>query len=145
MSDGLPVKVGDSVEFRKTVAECDVYGFAGITGDFGRVHTDAEIMKKSRYGQRIAHGALIVGYMSAAGVRLTQHLDLEKAGYQPVSLGYDKIRFLNAVLIGDTVSVQYSVCEVNEEKSRTLATIEVFNQHGDKVVIGQHLCKWLKQ
>jgi acyl dehydratase len=58
------VKVGDSVSFSKTVSESDVYGFAGITGDFSGNHVDEEFMKKSAYGRRIAHGALMIGFMS---------------------------------------------------------------------------------
>jgi len=56
------VKVGDRVSFSKTVSEFDVYSFAGITGDFSTNHVDEEVMKHSAYGQRIAHGALMVGF-----------------------------------------------------------------------------------
>ena len=54
------------VTFSKTVSESDVYLFAGITGDLSPNHVNAEFMKATPYGQRVAHGALIVGYMSAA-------------------------------------------------------------------------------
>ena len=55
--------VGDSVSFSKTVGESDVYLFAGISGDFSPNHIDEEVMKATPYGRRIAHGALLVGYM----------------------------------------------------------------------------------
>jgi acyl dehydratase len=58
------VKVGDRVTFAKTVGECDIYLFAGITGDFSVNHINEQYMAHSKFGRRIAHGALIVGYMS---------------------------------------------------------------------------------
>ena len=60
------VKIGDKVSFSKTVSEYDVYSFAGITGDFSTNHVDEEVMKHSAYGQRIAHGALMIGFFQHA-------------------------------------------------------------------------------
>jgi acyl dehydratase len=42
----------------RTVTEADVMLFAGLTGDYNRIHTDAEYMKSSMFGERIAHGLL---------------------------------------------------------------------------------------
>ena len=72
MTSEFYVAVGDEVTFSKTVAESDVYLFAGITGDLAPNHVDAEYMKRSAYGRRIAHGALLVGYMSTASTRIIQ-------------------------------------------------------------------------
>jgi acyl dehydratase len=58
------VALGDVTRFSKTVSESDVYGFAGITGDFSPNHVNEQAMRDSPYGGRIAHGALMVGYMS---------------------------------------------------------------------------------
>ncbi|MEK9675610.1 MAG: MaoC/PaaZ C-terminal domain-containing protein [Chloroflexota bacterium] len=58
----FPVGVGDKVSVSKTVGEYDVYGFAGITGDFAPNHVNEEYMRESGYSARIAHGALLVGY-----------------------------------------------------------------------------------
>ena len=66
--DALPV--GKTVTVRKTVSESDVYLFAGITGDLSPNHVDEEYMRKTRYGRRIAHGALAVGLMSHASTRI---------------------------------------------------------------------------
>ena len=63
------VKVGTSLSFTKTVSESDVYLFAGITGDFSPNHVDAEYMRQGRYGERIAHGALMVGWTSPTSAR----------------------------------------------------------------------------
>ena len=143
MSNVIPVKVGDSSSFSKTVGESDVYGFAGITGDLANAHTNEEYMKKTPFGQRIAHGSLLVGFMSTASVQLGNSIDLSALSLQPVSLGYDGIRFIGPVFIGDTVTVNYSVTDIDDVKKRTIASIEVKNQNGDLVAVGKHIMKWL--
>ena len=143
MSDVIPARVGDSSSFSKTVGESDVYGFAGITGDFGNAHTNEEHMKKTPFGQRIAHGSLLVGFMSTASVQLGNSIDLSALSLQPVSLGYDGIRFVGPVFIGDTVTVNYTVTDIDDVKKRTIASIEVKNQNGDLVAVGKHIMKWL--
>ena len=143
MVDEIPVQVGDSSSFSKTVGESDIYGFAGITGDFGNAHINEEQMKNTPYEKRIAHGALLVGFMSTASVQLGNNIDLSALSLQPVSLGYDGIRFLGPVFIGDTVTVNYSVIEIDEVKKRSVASIEVKNQNGDLVAVGKHTMKWL--
>ena len=72
MATDFYMKVGDSVSFAKTVGESDVYLFAGITGDFSPDHIDEEAMRETPYGGRIAHGALLVGYMSTASTRILE-------------------------------------------------------------------------
>ena len=71
----IPLATGDRATFRKTVGEFDVYLFSGITGDFSPNHIDEIAMQRSPYGRRMAHGALIVGYMSAASTKILADLD----------------------------------------------------------------------
>src|SRR5262247_4079569 len=101
--------VGKKVEVHKTVGEADVYLFAGITGDFARNHVDEEFMRRTRYGRRIAHGALLVGYMSRASTEVCAGL-----GGTIVSYGFEKIRFPGSAFIGDTVTVAYEIIERDE-------------------------------
>lgn len=139
----IPVKPGESVTFEKTVGESDVYLFAGITGDLSGNHVSAAFMRSSKYGQRIAHGALLVGFMSTTSTRM---IDVALArGYDgtPVSLGYDRVRFLAPVFFGDTVFVTYTLIDVDETKQRTRASIEVRNEGATLVAVGEHLMKWL--
>ena len=142
MSD-LYLAIGDSVTFSKTVGESDVYLFAGITGDFSPNHVNEEVMKQSAYGQRIAHGALLVGYMSTASSKILDQVDLVAAPETPVSLGYDRVRFLKAVLIGDTITVRYVVEAIDVERRRSAAKIEITNQRGELVAVAQHILKWV--
>ncbi len=68
----MHAKIGDSVKFSKTVGELDVYLFAGLTGDLSQNHVDEQFMSHSIYGHRIAHGALMVGFMSTASTRMIE-------------------------------------------------------------------------
>jgi 3-hydroxybutyryl-CoA dehydratase len=142
---GFYVKVGDQVQFAKTIGESDVYLFAGITGDLSPNHVNQEVMKRSAYGQRIAHGVLIVGFMSTTSTLMIEKANAGRppAGETPVSLGYDRIRFLAPVFIGDTVTVTYKIAETEPERRRSRAEIEVRNQHGELVAIAQHILKWV--
>ncbi len=136
------VDVGDSVTFSKTVGESDVYLFAGITGDLAPNHVDEEYMKRSSYGTRIAHGALLVGYMSTASSMAIA--DSRSGGEEtPVSLGYDRIRFLAPVFLGDTITVRYEIASIDEERRRSVSEIRVTNQSGELVAVAQHILKWV--
>ena len=66
----MHAKIGDSARFSKTVGEFDIYLFAGLTGDLSQNHVDDEFMSHSIYGKRIAHGALMIGFMSTASTRM---------------------------------------------------------------------------
>ena len=67
------LKIGDTTSFTKTVSESDVYQFAGITGDFSPNHVNKDYMEKSSYGRLMAHGALIVGFMSTVSTQIIAH------------------------------------------------------------------------
>jgi acyl dehydratase len=133
------IPVGLKAHFAKTVGESDVYLFAGITGDLDPNHVDEEYCKTTPFGHRIAHGALIVGYMSTTSTLVLQ-------GFEGtiVSLGYDRIRLTKPVYIGDTVTVSYEIVEVDHKKRRTMANVEVHNQHGDLVAVATHIQKVLE-
>jgi acyl dehydratase len=140
----LHVKVGDRVTFSKTVGESDVYLFAGITGDFSGNHVNEEYMKRSAYGRRIAHGVLIVGFMSTTSSLMIAEIERKGIAETPVSLGYDRVRFLNPVFIDDTVTVTYTVSEIDLEKRRSRAKVEAVNQDGDLVAVAEHIMAWVR-
>jgi acyl dehydratase len=143
MSD-FYLKVGDSATFSKTVSESDVYLFAGITGDLSPNHVNEEFMKHTRYGKRIAHGALLVGYMSNASTKIVENLANGDAGSEfPVSLGYDRVRFLDAVCVGDTITVTYTVREIDPVKRRSSSSVVITNQRGKEVAVATHILKWV--
>lgn len=144
MSD-FHLSVGEQVTFSKTVGESDVYLFAGITGDLNGLHVNEQFMSGTAYGQRIAHGALLVGFMSTTSTMMIARCAEGESDEIPVSLGYERIRFTAPVYINDTVSVTYTVAQIDEERRRALSDIEVVNQRGETVAVAQHIIKWVPQ
>ncbi|GAC1327340.1 MAG: MaoC/PaaZ C-terminal domain-containing protein [Beijerinckiaceae bacterium] len=142
MSD-FYVAPGQEVEFSKTVGEADVYMFAGITGDLSSNHVNEQVMSRSAYKRRIAHGALMIGFMSTASTKMIDvHAGISESE-TPVSLGYDKIRFLGPVFIGDTITVNYKIKEIDPSNRRSRSEIKVLNQDGALVAVGEHILKWV--
>ncbi|MGE0849966.1 MAG: MaoC family dehydratase [Hyphomicrobiaceae bacterium] len=138
------VKLGDSVSFAKTVGESDIYLFAGITGDFAVNHVNEQYMARSKYGRRIAHGALLIGFASTCSTMMIEKCQGTSGDETPVSLGYDKVRFLGPVFIGDTLTLTYTITEVDLAKRRSRSDLKVVNQRGDLVGVAQHILAWVK-
>ena len=135
------LKIGDTTSFTKTVSESDVYQFAGITGDFSPNHVNKAYMEKSSYGRLMAHGALIVGFMSTVSTQIIAHS--REAEETPVSVGYDKVRFLKPVFLGDTIAVAYTISEIDVVRRRSTAGIEVTNQNDELVAVASHILQWV--
>lgn len=131
-ADPFPgINVGALASFAKTVSESDVYGYAGITGDFSPNHVNAEFMRQGKYGERLAHGTLLIGFMSTAGANL--YLG------RTVSQGYDRVRFLKGVRFGDTITTIYEISKIDREKKRVYAQVTCRNQHGDTVAVATNI------
>jgi acyl dehydratase len=124
-------EVGMSSSFIKTVSESDVYLYAGITGDFSPNHVDAEFMEKGAYGERVAHGTLMLGFMSAASARM--YLG------RTVSQGYDRVRFLKPVRFGDTITTIYKVSSIDSIKKKIIADVTCTNQRGELVAVATNI------
>ena len=133
------IAIGLRTRVTKTVSESDVYLFAGITGDFDPNHVDEEYCRKTSLGHRVAHGALIVGYTSAASTRILEDFDRPM-----VSVGYDRIRFLKPVYFGDTLTIDYVIESIERERERTIAKIEVKNQRDELVAVATHIMQLVK-
>jgi len=128
--------IGKTVTVRKTVSESDVYLFAGITGDLGPNHVDEEYMRGTKYGRRIAHGALAIGLMSNASTKV-----LDGLSGTVVSYGYDKVRFPAPLFIGDTVTVTYEIVERDTAARKTFARVTCTTQTGAVVAAATHIMK----
>jgi 3-hydroxybutyryl-CoA dehydratase len=123
------IQVGQVAELAKTVTEADVTLVAGVTGDFNPVHVDAEAAAQSRFGERIAHGMLSAGFISAVlGMRLP--------GTGSIYLS-QSLRFTKPVRIGDTVTARVEVVEVLATKRRVRLATVCRNQQGETVVDGE--------
>ncbi len=123
------LSVGQVAELAKTVTESDIVLFAGVTGDFNPVHIDAEAAKQSVFGERIAHGMLSAGFISAVlGMRLP--------GPGSIYLS-QTLRFTKPVRIGDTVTARVEVVEVIAAKRRVRLATTCRNQNDEVVVEGE--------
>ncbi|MEM2954176.1 MAG: MaoC/PaaZ C-terminal domain-containing protein [Candidatus Bathyarchaeia archaeon] len=116
-------RVGEKVvSHGRTITEADIVMFAGISGDWTELHTNAEYMKNSPFGQRIAHGMLTLSVASGLALRATRMPPLEVLAF----LGMDNVRFTAPVFIGDTIRVESEVIEARPSKSRPGAGILKF-------------------
>jgi 3-hydroxybutyryl-CoA dehydratase len=132
------IKIGDNIAIEKTISESDVYLFAGICGDFSPNHINQRYMEKSRFKTRIAQGALVVGFTSAAAAMFGI-----KYRVDGVSAGYDRLRFVAPVFFGDTILIRYEVARIELERDRAYASLMVTNQHGDVVLVGEHVLRFV--
>ena len=136
----LPLKVGDTVSFTKTIAESDVYLFAGITGDFSKMHTNEEFMKSTPYKTRIVHGVLTFALGSTASTMIQLQA---RAQIPSLSYGYDRLRFIRPVYFGDTVTAKYTITQLDEEQLKTYASVEISNQRDELCVVATHILKFI--
>ena len=107
MSHFADVEVGETRTTRaRTITESDIVNFAGISGDFNHLHTDADTMAESAFGERIAHGALVFAIYTGL---LWQSRDDEEQEATVAFYGVDHLRFVNPAFIGDTIHVEVEV------------------------------------
>ncbi len=120
----------------RTITEADIVLHAGQTGDFSPHHMDAEWCKTQSFGQRIAHGTLIL----SIGIGLTAG-DINPEAF---SYGYDRVRFVKPVYIGDTIRTRVTLKEKRDYPRRTdqglvVEACEVINQRNETVLACEHL------
>ncbi len=118
----------------RTVTEADIVIFAGLSGDYNVLHTDAEHMKSSLFGERIAHGLL--------GLSIQQGLlDRVIPGQTVGPLAAVKWKFKGPIKIGDTIHVEARVTakKDGEQAGWGMITVErrVVNQRGEVVQEGE--------
>jgi len=132
--DALDIGTVESIS--KTISEADVYAFAGITGDFYGVHVNEEFAKQTRYGTRIAHGALLVGFISTVMGKIAAKIPPPGG----VSYRYD-VKFTAPVKFGDTVTTELTIIEKNIDRKEIISQIISTNQRGEKVLEGKTTLK----
>ncbi|MEM3191713.1 MAG: MaoC family dehydratase [Candidatus Parvarchaeota archaeon] len=125
----IDLKVGDVLEGNSiTVTEYHLLGFAGITGDYNRLHVDELFARTTLFNGRIAHGLLLL----SLGVGLVFYfID----GY--FLYGFDKVRFLEPVRLGDTVSSKLIVNNIVEREKYSLyhCELQVINNRTTEAVV----------
>jgi len=120
----------------RTITETDVVVHAGHTGDFFPHHMDAEFMKTSSFGQRIAHGTMTF----AIGIGLTAS-EINPLAF---TYGYERLRFPKPVFIGDTIRTRLTVSAKEPDPKRPVhgrivETCQIVNQRGETVLACDHI------
>lgn len=121
------LSIGDSGCFSKTILDCDVDGFARVSGDFNPLHLDEEYARGTRFKRRIAHGLLSASVISTV-------LGTEIPGLGTIFRELH-IRFDRPVYLGDTVTARAIVTEVINPK-RVCLMVACVNQAGEDVALG---------
>jgi acyl dehydratase len=120
----------------RTLTEADIVIHAGQTGDFFPHHMDAQWCATQDFKQRIAHGTLVL----SVGIGMTASTINPRA----MSYGYDRVRFIRPVFIGDTLTVTARITERRDHPKRkthgiVVEKVEIANQHGECVLACEHL------
>lgn len=119
----------------RTITEADIVLHAGQTGDFYPHHMDKEWCATQPFKERIAHGTLI--FSVAVGMTAGE------INPRAMSYGYDKLRFIRPVHIGDTIRSHVTVSEKKDYKRPShgivLEKLEVFNQRQELVLVCEHV------
>ncbi|HQV92948.1 MAG TPA: MaoC/PaaZ C-terminal domain-containing protein [Anaerolineales bacterium] len=119
----------------RTVTEADVANFAGLSGDFNPLHTDAEFAKATPMGERIAHGVLIL----AMATGMANWMGIFEG--TTIALMEQVTRYKGAVKFGDTIRLEMEVIEKKPtskpDKGVVKFAVRVKNQRGENVVEGE--------
>ena len=119
----------------RTITETDIVVHAGQTGDFFPHHMDEEWCKTQPFKKRIAHGTLIF----SVSVGMTANVINEVA----MTYGYERLRFIKPVFIGDTIKVRVTIHNKKDHKKPQYGLItelvETFNQHNELVMLCEHI------
>ena len=126
----LGVEVGQKASLTKTVTEEDVIAFSRVSDDANPIHLDADYAAKTRFKQRLAHGMLSAGFISAALVKLPD---------PTVTVVYlnQSLRFRRPVFLGDTITTTVEVTAVDLERRRATVNTVCANQTGEQVLVGE--------
>lgn len=139
----LGLMPGEAARFTKAITERDLLLTAEITGDYDPLHVDPDYAARTAFGQRIAHGALVLGLLSSTASTIAHRAIANGAEGVPVSLGYDRVRFLAPVFIGDVLTAHYRVERVDEARGRAESACEVVKGDGTPCLVARHLMKWV--
>lgn len=133
---GKELEIGQKASFSKTISESDVYGFAGLSGDFNPAHVNQMEAEKGIFGKRIAHGFLVGSLISAA-------IGMQLPGPGTIYMS-QTMQFKRPVYFNDTVTATVEVSEIiNKAKGIYRLATQVHNQNGDCVIDGEAVVKYL--
>jgi 3-hydroxybutyryl-CoA dehydratase len=119
----------------RTVAESDIFTFAGLSGDYNQIHTDAEFARSTPFGQRVAHGLLGLSIASGLAMR-TGVLEGTVIAFREIN----NWKFIAPVFIGDTIHLEMEVLETKALPriggGSVVITLDVKKQSGETTMKG---------
>src|SRR5512134_236077 len=119
----------------RTVSESDIFTFAGFSGDYNQIHTDAEFARGTPFGQRVAHGLLALSIASGLAMR-TGILEGTVIAFREIN----NWKFIAPVFIGDTIHVEMEVVETKALPriggGSVVITLDVKKQSGETTMKG---------
>ncbi len=121
------INVGDRYTFSKEITKEDIITWVNMMGDDNPVHVDEDYAKETRFGNIIAPGIMIAGFISTV---------MTKATFGNVYSG-QSLKFLKPVYVGDTITAVGEVIEKLEEKHRVVIRTECYNQRDELVITGE--------
>ncbi|MEO1089572.1 MAG: MaoC/PaaZ C-terminal domain-containing protein [Pseudomonadota bacterium] len=136
------VVVGDLIEISKTLTDADLAAFAELSGDFDPIHMDETYARTTVFGRRVAHGLLTMALLSGTASRMSERARQRGFRGTALSLGYDRVRFVHPVFVGDRLTARYAIEALQPERRRTVGRVEVVNQDARPCVVGRHLMSW---
>ena len=122
----------------RTITESDVHAFAALTGDWHPLHTDVGYAAASPFGQRIAHGMLVLSVGGALIFRLGPHVFLPSSFV--AFYGMERVRFTAPVKLGDTIRLETEVAALEpKDAERGVLTWDcrVLNQRDEVCCVYQ--------
>lgn len=119
----------------RTISETDIISFAGLSGDYNQIHTNAEFSRNTPFGQRVAHGLL--------GLSITSGLAMRTGMLEGTVIAFREInnwKFTNPVFIGDTIHAELNIMETKAiprlKGGSIVIEIVVKNQRDEVVMKG---------
>lgn len=133
------IEIGTKTEsVGRTITEADIVNFAGVSGDFNLLHTDAEYTKKTVLGERVAHGLLVMSI--ASGLFTRTEFNIKLAPSLIAFMGIKDWKFRLPVKIGDTIRVVVEVTdkvETKADRGRITQLRTILNQKDEVVQEGE--------
>ena len=123
------LRIGMFEEVGKTITEADVVNYAGLSLDINPIHLNNEYAKNSIFKEKIVHGMLTSGLISAV-------LGTKLPGEGSIYLS-QTLKFISPVKIGDTITAKAEIIDINPEKKIITIKTTCINQNKNIVIDGE--------
>lgn len=123
------LKINDTASLSKVILESDITNFAKCSGDYNPIHINEDVASNSIFGNKIAHGMLVAGLISAT-------IGMKLPGPGTIYLNQE-LSFKKPVFVGDTLISICKIIDINIEKNKVTIETIIKNQKDEHVIVGQ--------